>query len=94
MAVIEEAIEELVNKRFDERFEELKHSIQILKPWVKMDMASDILEKESRWIRSKLCTYDLVELDLVKKVGGEWHFRNPEFFAYVHDVWWPNYQDE
>lgn len=94
MAVIEEAIETLVDKRFDERFDELKHAIQILRPWVKMDMASDILEKEARWIRANLCTYELVEKKLVKKVGGEWHFQNPEFFKYVHDVWWPNYQSE
>lgn len=94
MAVIEEAIEELVNKRFDERFDELKHALEILKPYVKTEMASSILERKPKWVIEKFCTTELIEKKLVKKIGREWHFQNPEFFQYVHDVWWPEYKGD
>lgn len=87
VALLEE-IEKIIDQRVDQKMRLLTEKQVAMKPWVKMETAEELLEKESRWIRDNLCTYELVEKKLVKKVGNEWHFLNPEFFTYVHDVWW------
>ena len=87
MSLVEE-FEKLVDKRVDQRVEMLLEKHKELRPWVKMDIAEERLGKESRWIRDTFCTSELIEKRLVKKVGNEWHFLNPEFFEYAHDVWW------
>lgn len=91
MSLIEE-LERMVDQRVDQRINDLEKKKKHLKPWVKMNIAASELEKDPRWIREKLCTLEFQDKGLVKKVGGEWHFLNPEFFQYVHDVWWPLYE--
>lgn len=93
MALVEE-IEKMIDQRVDQRMEIFLSKQESMKPWVKMDIAMERLEKESRWIRLNLCTLKLIDKGLVKKVGGEWHFQNPEFFIYVHDKWWPTYESD
>lgn len=92
MALVEE-MEKIIDQRVDQKVRLILQGYRHLKPWVKMDTACENLQKESRWIRDHLCTYEFIEKGLVKKVGGEWHFLNPEFFQYVHDVWWPNHEE-
>lgn len=87
MALLEE-IEKIIDQRVDQKVSVLMKKEIVMKPWVKMDTAMEKLEKEARWIRDNFCTYEFIEKKLVKKVGNEWHFLNPEFFSYVHDVWW------
>lgn len=93
MALVEE-IERLIDQRVDQRMEVFLSKQESMKPWVKMNVSIKRLEKDARWIRTNLCTLELIEKGLVKKVGGEWHFLNPEFFTYVHDNWWPQYKGE
>ena len=93
MALVEE-IEKMIDQRVDQRIEIFLSKQESMKPWVKMDVAVERLEKDARWIRLNLCTLDLIEKELVKKVGGEWHFLNPEFFIHVHDKWWTSYGKE
>lgn len=87
MALIAE-IEKIIDDRVNARMDEIMRKVPLLRPWLVMEQATDLLNKESRWIISNMCTTELIEKELVKKVGGAWHFRNPEFFEYVHDVWW------
>ncbi|REC31313.1 hypothetical protein CF160_02135 [Enterococcus pseudoavium] len=93
MALVEE-IERLIDQRVDQRMKIFLSKQESMKPWVKMNVAIKRLDKDARWVRGNLCTFDLIEKGLVKKVGGEWHFQNPEFFIYVHDIWWPLYESE
>lgn len=90
MALVEE-IEKLIDQRVDQRMKEFVNNQESLKPWVKMNVVMERLDKDARWIRANFCTSDFQEMELVKKVGGEWHFLNPEFFNYVHDSWWGSY---
>ncbi|MDN6268759.1 MAG: hypothetical protein L0J44_13055 [Tetragenococcus koreensis] len=87
MALVEE-IEKIVNERVDKRVSELYDEIFYLKPWLTMEPLEEILHKNSRWIIENLCTKEFKNKGLVKKVGGKWHFKNPEFVKYIHDVWW------
>lgn len=93
MALVEE-IENLIDQRVDQRMKIFINKQESMRPWVKMNVAIDRLGKDARWIRGNLCTLELIEKQLVKKVGGEWHFLNPEFFTYVHDIWWAIYENE
>lgn len=87
MALVEE-IEKIVNEQVDTRINELSDEIYFLKPWLTMGPIKEILDKNSRWIIDNLCTKEFENKGLVKKVGGQWHFKNPEFVIYIHDVWW------
>ena len=87
MALVEE-IEKIADNRVDQRMDQITEEIPYLRPWLIMETVEKILEKEARWIRENFCTDEMVEKKLVKKVGGKWHFMNPEFMNYVHDVWW------
>ncbi|AYW50828.1 hypothetical protein C7H83_10280 [Tetragenococcus halophilus] len=87
MALVEE-IEKIVNEQVDKRMNELSNEIFFLKPWLTMGPIKEILDKNSRWIIDNLCTKEFENKGLVKKVGGQWHFKNPEFVKYIHDVWW------
>lgn len=83
---LQKQFENLINESVDKRVTEIE--AKIVKPWVLMEKISEELDKEARWITSKFCTTRFIKLGLVKKVGGSWHFLNPEFLNYVHDVWW------
>jgi len=93
LALVEE-IEKLIDQRVDQRIKEFVNNQESLKPWVKMNVVMERLDKDARWIRANFCTSVFQEKELVKKVGGEWHFLNPEFFIYVHDSWWVTYSSE
>lgn len=87
MALVEE-IEKIIDERVEEKVRMILAKYKDLRPWVKMDVAEEKLGKEARWIRDHFCTSELIEKKLVKKVGNEWHFLNPEFFEYAHNIWW------
>ncbi|MGX7024147.1 hypothetical protein [Vagococcus hydrophili] len=83
---LQKQFENLINESVDKRVADIE--AKIVKPWVLMRDISGNLEKEARWITKHFCTTHFINLGLVKKIGGEWHFLNPEFLNYIHDVWW------
>ncbi|MDW5524652.1 hypothetical protein [Carnobacterium maltaromaticum] len=85
---LDELVNELIEIKVNEKFEKLKSEIDLLKPWVKMDVMVENLSKQPLWISQNLCTEEQIKKRLVKKIGREWHFRNPEIFNYLHDEWW------
>ncbi len=85
---LDELVDELIEQKVNEKFEKLKAEMDLLKPWVKMKVMVATIGKEPIWISQNLCTEEQVKKKLVKKIGREWHFRNPEIFNYLHDEWW------
>ncbi|CAD5902383.1 hypothetical protein [Carnobacterium maltaromaticum] len=85
---LDELVNELIEIKVNEKFETLKSEMDLLKPWVKMKVMVSTIGKEPIWISQNLCTEEQIQKKLVKKIGREWHFRNPEIFKYLHDEWW------
>ncbi|CAD5900560.1 hypothetical protein [Carnobacterium maltaromaticum] len=85
---IDETIKRMIQDEVENQVASIKDKIALLKPWLKMREFSEVIGKKSSWIRENLCTDELMKKKLVKKIGGEWHFRNPEIFKYLHDEWW------
>lgn len=83
---LQEQIEQTITDLVDKRLEEI--GLNVREPFVLMDYIAEKTNKEARWIRDNWCTKRFQNLDLVKKIGGSWHFKHPEFLAYIHDVWW------
>lgn len=83
-----EALQQIIAEEVEKKIFEMKQEEQLKSPWVKIEKASEMLEKKPKWIRDNLCTYETTKRGLVKKIGKEWHFLNPEFFNFVHDEWW------
>lgn len=86
---IQKELEKIIELKVDERIAKLENGLFLLKPWFKIDRVAEELDgKSTKWIRETFCSQELVDRGLVKKIGNEWHFRNPEFFNYIHDEWW------
>ncbi|MFS7390259.1 hypothetical protein AB6884_12400 [Carnobacterium maltaromaticum] len=85
---LDELVNELIEIKVNEKMYQLKSEMDLFKPFFKINTLSDEIEKTPKWIRENLCTDELMKKKLVKKIGGEWHFRNPEIFKYLHDEWW------
>lgn len=66
MALIAE-IEKIIDDRVNARMDEIMRKVPLLRPWLVMEQATDLLNKESRWIISNMCTTELIEKELVKK---------------------------
>lgn len=85
---LDELVNELIEIKVNEKMHQLKSEMDLFKPFFKVNILSDEIDKTPKWIRENLCTDELMKKKLVKKIGGEWHFRNPEIFKYLHDEWW------
>lgn len=85
---LDELVNELIEIKVNEKMHQLKSEMDLFKPFFKINTLSDEIDKNPKWIRENLCTDELMKKKLVKKIGGEWHFRNPEIFKYLHDEWW------
>ena len=90
---IDEQIERLIDEKVSQKMKEVELKSFLLKPFFKIDrVAMELDGKSAKWIRENFCLGDqgneLLSRGLIKKVGNEWHFKNPEFFNYVHDEWW------
>ncbi|MEG2293531.1 MAG: hypothetical protein RR936_05185 [Carnobacterium sp.] len=85
---IDEAIKKMIKEEVENQVSSIKDEIALLKPWLKMREFSEMIGKKALWISQNLCTEEQIKKKLVKKIGGEWHFRNPEIFKYLHDEWW------
>lgn len=83
---LQEQFEVIINKAVDERVSQIE--AKLVKPFILTSDISRETQKESRWIRDNWCTPRFEKLGLVKKIGGSWHFKHPEFLTYIHDVWW------
>lgn len=85
---IDEMIKKMIKEEVENQVSSIKDEIALLKPWLKMREFSEMIGKKAIWISQNLCTEEQIKKKLVKKIGGEWHFRNPEIFKYLHDEWW------
>lgn len=79
--------------KIDEKLKSIETKAFLLKPWFKIDrIAIELDGKSTKWVRDTFCKSatgnELRERKLIKKIGNEWHFKNPEFLNYIHDEWW------
>ncbi|MBP1045298.1 hypothetical protein I6N96_03345 [Enterococcus sp. BWM-S5] len=80
-------IEKIVDQRLNERLSEITMNQVDDRPALTVKEVAGKINKSAKWVRDTFTTPYLVKKGIVKKIGGEWSFLNPEFLNFYHDEW-------
>lgn len=95
MPGIEELLKNEIKQQVSDQVAVVARQIELLKPWIGTETVKESIGvKDSQWVinhfaigKNKKAT-DAYDRGLVKKVAGQWRFKNPEFMQYLHDDFW------
>ncbi|CUS26109.1 hypothetical protein FC70_GL000496 [Paucilactobacillus oligofermentans DSM 15707 = LMG 22743] len=95
MPGIEELLSQEIEKQVSSKVAVVAKRFEVLRPWISTEVVKEYIGvKDSQWVINHFAigknkkTTEAYNRGLVKKVAGQWRFKNPEFMQYLHDDFW------
>lgn len=82
------SLEKEIEKIVEKKLEELQQPIQTIdhRPWIFTADVAEILGYTEEWVIKKFTKEQIyIKKKLIKKQGGQWNYKHPEFLEFVHD---------
>lgn len=81
---LEKEIEKIVERKLEER--EVEVQVVDYRPWIFTTDVAEILGYDEKWILKKYTTDEVFKKKkLIKKQGGVWIYKHPEFVQFIHE---------
>lgn len=81
---LEQEIEIIVERKLEEFKLEIKPIDY--RPWIFSDDVAEVLRCTEEWVLKKYTKNELyLKKKLIRKQGGRWEFKHPEFLEFVHE---------